>query len=121
MALHTYPEVQAFITKVMEENKKPGAPAPAAPHKAFWLTLSYKDFTEGNVPGVLDPVTKQPIPILIKGNSKASNLILSLRGLGALFNPVNGSFGPMPANGRQLFTEEQVAELAGWIDAGCPE
>ena len=121
MALLHFADVQHFITSVMEENKKPGAPAPAAPHKAFWASLSYKEFTEGNVPGVLDPVTKLPIAILVKGNSKISNLILSLTGEGPLFDPRTGAFGPMPANGRQKFTADQIKELADWIDAGCPE
>jgi len=45
MALNNFKDVQAFITNVMEENKVEGAPPPKSPHKAFWLSMSYTDFT----------------------------------------------------------------------------
>lgn len=121
MALNNFKDVQGFITLVMDENKKEGAPPPKSPHKAFWSTMSYVDFTEGNVPGVLDPITKEPISVLKKGDSKSSNLILALKGEGPLFDPNHGAFGRMPANGQTPFSKEQIDELAGWIDKGCPE
>jgi len=31
-----------------------------------------------------------------------------------------GTYGQMPAAGPPYFTAAQVAEIAGWIDAGCP-
>lgn len=121
MAIRNYKEVQEFITSVMEANAVPGTPAPKSPHKAFWATMSYTDFVNGNVPGVLDPVTKAPLPILVKGSPDTSNLILALRGSGPLFDPQRGAFGRMPANGQTPFTEEQITELAAWIENGCPE
>jgi hypothetical protein len=121
MTLNSFAEVQAFITEVIEQNKKEGAPPPRSPHKAFWESLTYEQFTTGNVPGVLDPTTKLPISILVKGDSDSSNLILSLRGQGPLFNPNNGPFGQMPANGPPMFTDDQIHQLAEWIDEGCPK
>ena len=61
------------------------------------------------------------MPILVKGDSAGSNLILALRGQGPLFNPDDGPFGQMPADGPPFFTEEQIKEIADWIDAGAPE
>jgi hypothetical protein len=121
MILNSFTEVQTFIEEIMEQDKKEGAPPPKSPHKAFWSSLSYEEFTTGNVPGVLDPTTKLPVPILVKGNSASSNLILSLRGQGPLFDPNHGAFGRMPANGPRGFTEKQIQLLADWIDLGCPE
>jgi hypothetical protein len=121
MPLNSFAEVQDFITNVMEQNKKEGAPPPKSPHKAFWSSLTYEQFTHGNVPGVIDPETKLPLSILIKGDSAKSNLILALKGQGALFDPNSGAFGQMPANGQAKFTDNQIQQLAEWIDAGCPE
>jgi hypothetical protein len=121
MALNNFKDVQDFITKIMEENKVEGAPPPKSPHKAFWLSLSYEDFTTGNVPVVKDPVSGNPIPILIKGDSEKSTLILALRGKGPLFDPKTGAFGRMPANNQTPFSEAQINEIAAWIDKGCPE
>jgi hypothetical protein len=120
MALTSYADVQAFITAVLAQNGEQGGVA-AAPHQDFWATLSYNDFVNGPVPGVQDPGTGGPLPILVKGNSAQSNLILSLRGQGPLFDPNTGTFGQMPANGPPMFTSDQVQQLADWIDAGCPE
>jgi len=121
MALENYKAVQNFITEVMEENKVEGAAPPKSPHKAFWASLSYQDFTTGNVPGVKDPATGNPITILTVGNAETSNLILALRGEGPLFDPNKGAFGRMPANSQAPFTDEQINELAAWINNGCPE
>jgi len=119
-ALTSYAQVQAFITKVMADNGEQGG-VPGSPHKGFWATLSYSQFVNGNVPGVTDPSSGKPIPILIKGNSAQSNLVLALQGKGPLFDPNNGAFGQMPANGPPMFTPDQIAQIAGWIDLGCPE
>jgi len=121
MTLKSFAEVKAFIERIMEENKKEGALPPKSPHKAFWATLNYEQFTTGNVPGVLHPITKLPVPILVKGDSAKSSLILSLRGCGPLFDPEKGAFGRMPGNGPPFFTDHQIQELADWIDFGCPE
>jgi len=121
MAINNFNDVQTFITRVMEENKKKDAPPPKSPHKAFWMTMSYDEFTNGNVPGVLDPVSNEGIPILDKGNSGNSNIILALKGEGPLFNPNSGAFGRMPAGNQTPFSDEEIMELAEWIDRGCPE
>jgi hypothetical protein len=110
--------VQQFITKVLTDNAEAGGVA-ASPHKAFWSALTYAQFVNGNVPGVTDDAG-QPIPILVKGNSAGSNLILSLQGKGPLFDTNTGSIGQMPANGPPMFTVDQVNSIAAWIDAGCP-
>ncbi|MEP7342381.1 MAG: hypothetical protein ABI977_31935 [Acidobacteriota bacterium] len=116
MALTSFAQVQAFITQVLQQNQEAGGVADS-PHKAFWSTLSYQDFVSGNVPYV-DP----PMPILVKGDSKSSNIILALQGaIGTPFDPSTGSIGQMPANGPPFFTADQIQEIADWIDAGCPE
>ena len=58
--LNSYAEVQAFITQVMTQNNEE-AGVPNSPHGAFWANLSYTDFVDGNVPGVTDPTTGQPM------------------------------------------------------------
>lgn len=116
--LNSFADVQQFIDQVLiDNNEKHGVGF--SPHKAFWLNLGYDDFVNGNVPGVKDPTTGQPIPILVKGNSAQSNLILALQGSGPLFSP--GAFRQMPANGPPFFTADQIASVAAWIDAGCPQ
>jgi hypothetical protein len=118
--LKSYAEVQAFITNVLAANGEAGG-VNSAPHLAFWSTLSYNDFVNGSVPHVIDPSTQLPIPILVKGNSAQSNLILSLQGKGPLFDPKSGSIGQMPANGPPMFTLDQIKQIADWIDSGCPQ
>lgn len=118
--LNSFAEVQNFITQVLTQNGEASGVA-TSPHGSFWTTLSYQDFVTGNVPHVTDPNSGQPIPILVKGDSAHSNLILSLQGKGPLFDPVVGSIGQMPANGPPMFTDQQIASIAAWIDAGCPE
>jgi hypothetical protein len=119
VSIKSYQELQTFIQNVLVANQEDGGVA-SAPHQDFWKTLSYSNFVNGNVPGVVDPVTGQPIPILTKGDSTQSNLVLSLQGKGPLFDP-NGAFGQMPANGPPMFTDAQIKEIADWIDAGCPQ
>jgi hypothetical protein len=73
----------------------------------------------GDVPGVTEPETGKAIPILVKGNSAQSNLILALQGSGPLFSA--SAFGRMPANGPPYFSPDQIASIAAWIDAECPK
>lgn len=122
--LKSWQDVQSFLTAN-------GGQAGSAPHKAFWTTLTYDQFVNGNVPdfsgqyGGPPSITNPPPPprgnppvkILVKGDSKKSNIILALSGL----PPFDGSVFPqMPAGGPYL-TQDQIDQLAGWIDAGCPE
>jgi len=117
--LNHYAEVQQFIASILTSN---GQSWEGAPHKNFWETLSYNDFVNGNVPHVKDPDTGSPMPILIKGNSAQSNLILALRGApGTAFDPGSGAIGQMPANGPPFFTDDQISSIADWIDRGCPQ
>jgi hypothetical protein len=117
--LNSFSDVQKFITKVLTDNGDIGS-VTGAPHKAFWSDLSYDQFVNGNVPGVPDPASGKPVPILVKGNSANSNLILSLQGKGPLFDPTTGSIGQMPFQGTP-FSDDQIISIANWIDAGCPE
>jgi hypothetical protein len=110
MALTSFAQVQAFITQILENNKETVGP----PHQDFWNNLSYDQFTTGNVPGV------DSVKILVVGNSKSSNIIQALQGTG-LFDPNTGQYPQMPALGPTYFTSDQIAEIAAWIDNGCPQ
>jgi hypothetical protein len=116
--LDSFAAVQQFIDQVLTENNERGGVG-FSPHKAFWRSLTYDQLVNGNVPGVTEPKTGQPIPILVKGDSAQSNLILALQGSGPLFSP--DEFGQMPANGPPFFSADQIASIAAWIDAGCPQ
>ena len=115
--INSFAEVQTFITQVLTQNGDLTA-VDNAPHRSFWTALTYDQFVDGNVPGVNDPNTGQPMRILVKGKSAQSNLIMALRGQGSIFGP-NGSFGQMPAGGT-AFSPDQIASIAAWIDKGCP-
>jgi hypothetical protein len=109
--LTNFTDVQKFIKGVLNTN---GDLPVGGPHKEFWSTLTYPQFTTGNVPGV-NPAVK----ILVVGDSKNSNIILALQGVGPLFGPA-GRYGQMPRNGTP-FTNDQIDVIAAWIDKGCPE
>ena len=116
MAITSYAEFQAFMIGVLTANvsESTGNTEESdaennAPHGAFWKTMSYTDFTNGSVFG---------LQLVEKGNSANSNIIKALQGA----PPFDGStFMRMPADGPPYFTDPQIAEVAGWIDAGCPE
>ena len=117
-SLKSFADVQNLLNQVLTQNDQIDGVA-SSPHQSFWTTLSYDDFVNGNVPNVTDPATGKPLPILVKGDSAHSNLILALEGQGPLFDPRAGTIGQMPANGPPMFTKEQIASIAAWIDAGC--
>jgi hypothetical protein len=106
--LNSYAEVQAFINGVLQADSELDG-VPLAPHKGFWTTLSYVDFTTGNVPNIVPP-TK----ILVKGDSANSALI-------SVLNGTNATFPQMPFNGPPFFTDDQIASISDWIDRGCPQ
>ncbi len=114
MAITSFAQLKSFMDNVLSKNGQ-SIDAERSLHSAFWNDLTYDQFINGNVPGV-DP----PVKILVVGKSAQSNLILSLRGLGPLFDPNSGTYGPMPADGPPYFSDQQIAEIAAWIDAGCP-
>jgi hypothetical protein len=125
--LGSYAEVQAYLVNIFTADTTPGGSNAEqdavhnAPHGAFWATMTYQQFVTGSVPGVSDPNSGQPMPILVKGNSAQSNIVMALRGTpGSPFDPNAGAFGRMPADGAAFLTEAQIEPLAAWIDAGCP-
>jgi hypothetical protein len=111
----------AYIDGILKQNGEAAGVA-GAPHKNFWDTLSYAEFTTGNVPDVtFGP--KPPYPILHIGNAAASNLVLALQGIGPLFDNDTGAFGRMPANAnppaKPFFTADQIQPIIAWINNGC--
>jgi len=115
--LNNFADVQKFITDVLAQNNNSGSPA-HSPHKAFWSTMTYDDFVNGNVPGGVTDDAGNPIPILVKGDSASSNIILALSGTGPLFGPAD--IGVMPPKPNTAFTPDQINSIANWIDAHCP-
>jgi hypothetical protein len=117
--LTNWKEVQAFL-------QANSGTITGSPHGAFWNTLTYDQFVNhcvpdpngvaGGPPCVTDASGK-PVQILIKGNSKDSNIILALKGL----PPFDGSFFNQMPDGGPYWTTDMVDPLAAWIDAGCPE
>lgn len=130
-ALKSWADVQNLLTQN-------AGSISSSPHGAFWQSLSYDDFVNGCVPDpnglsggppcVLNPnqtppPAGTPVQILIKGNSKESNIILALRGMTPFDQADNPDdpFPQMPAGGSTPWTNDQIDQLAAWIDAGCPE
>jgi hypothetical protein len=111
MALKNYAQVQAALNAFVA---KAGVTPGQAPHGAFWNSLTYDQFINGNIPGV------QPGPwkILVVGDSKNSNIIQILSGTGDAYN----DFGQMPQPNPPYEPEQTtlIGELAAWIDAKCP-
>jgi hypothetical protein len=110
LIIGSYAQLGPYIDSILTAN---GDFPVGNPHKNFWDTLTYQQFTTGNVPGVVDPTTKQPIKILVVGHSAQSNFINILKG------PLLG-IPQMPFDGTP-FTAAQIAPIAAWIDAGCPQ
>lgn len=106
--LNSYQDVQAFFNDFIAANQ---IDIDSSPHGAFWNTLTYDQFVNGNVPGVAGSVR-----ILVSGNSADSNLVKILKGP----LTVNGrTFRRMPGGG-PFMTDDMIASLADWIDRGCP-
>lgn len=116
MAVNSFQDFRDLINTVLTTNGE-AARVPHAPHRGFWDTMSYLEFTTGNVPNVTEKGA--PIRILIPGQSARSNIIDALAGTG-IFGPT-GDQDQMPANGPPYFTAPQIADLAAWIDNGCPD
>ena len=123
MALASFADVQKFFNAFIATNRIDIA---GAQHGAFWNTITYDNFVNGNVPNVTDPNTNQPLPILNKVNGKydgpSSNIVMALAGTAnSLFDPNNpAGIGQMPQGGPYMSTD-QINELSDWITAGCPE
>ncbi len=109
MAISNYQDFQSFVSQTMIDV---GADAEFAPHEAFWSTLTYEEFKLGNVPGIHPPVR-----IVLPGDAAGSAFIQALKGEG-MFDGSN--YRRMPAGGPTYFSDPQIAEIAAWINAGCP-
>ena len=112
----------SYVDGILAQNSEQGGVA-SAPHKNFWDTMNYNDFTTGNVPGVnFGP--NPPYPILVLGDGANSNFVLALQGIGPLFNNDTGDFGQMPANASPpampFFTTAQIQPIVDWINNRCP-
>ena len=111
-----------YVDGILKQNGELDGVA-GAPHRSFWTTLSYTDFTTGNVPRV-NSGPNPPYPILVLGDGKNSNFVLALQGIGALFDNNTGVFGQMPANANPpampFFTDAQIQPIIDWINSRCP-
>ncbi|MFL5337172.1 MAG: hypothetical protein ACJ8H8_29360 [Geminicoccaceae bacterium] len=118
MALTSFADVQKFFNDFITQQ---GIDIAGAPHGAFWNNLTYDNFVNGNVPGVTDPNTGKPVPILTKGDGAHSNIIYALSGTpGTLWDPNNPTgFGLMPP-GLSNFSSDQIQELSDWITGPPP-
>jgi hypothetical protein len=117
--LKSYADVQAFITDWLKTWGEYTA-AQQAPHSDFWASLSYQDFTTGNVPNVTDS-NGNPVKILKVGDSANSTIIMALLGTGPFASGNPNGWVQMPAFQSTMFSATQVSALAAWIDLGCPE
>jgi hypothetical protein len=115
--LKSYADVQAFLDKFVADNN---VRINSAPHGPFWRSMNYVQFTTGNIPNVGDPNTGAPLPVMVNGNSKQSNIIQALLGAtGTIFDPNTGAIGQMPPGG-PFMPPQDVMKIAQWIDAGAP-
>lgn len=107
---NNYADVQAGLDAFVSQA---GVNIDGAPHGAFWQSMSYTEFTTGDIPGV----PAGPWPVLVIGHSSQSNIIQILEGMGSAAE----NFGRMPRP-RPPYEPEQselITALAAWIDAGC--
>jgi hypothetical protein len=114
MAINSYSELQAYMTNWLKDNNQyPVGP----PHRSFWETMSYADFTTGNVPGI-----NPPAKVLIVGDGLGSNFVQALMGVGPLFDPNTGKYGQMPASGPPFMQDAGpvvgpvVQPIVDWIN-----
>ncbi len=95
-----------------------------APHEKFW-EIPYTDFIELEFPYSWDDVD-DTIKLIEVGSSATSNLIKALKdGKGLKVKLADGTFetrdiARMP-KGAPAMPAAQIAIIAAWIDAGCPE
>ena len=113
--LESYAQVQQLLNEFVKQNH---VPIGSTPYGAFWDKMTYKEFTEGTIPGVADAEGK-PLKVLVVNKPLESNLILALRGAkGSVFDPVEGALGRMPPSGPFL-PEKDIDLIAKWIEGGC--
>ncbi len=105
--LNNYADVQNALNEFCKSvNVNPKS----APHGDFWNTLSYEEFTTGDVPNFNN------VKILVVGDAKSSNIIQILEGVGQMA----GIYGPMPPGVPQDEKTDIISELSTWIDNNCP-
>jgi hypothetical protein len=113
----------AYVNSILQQNNLAYGVA-RAPHANFWDSLSYREFTTGDVPGLKNFGPMSSYRILVTGDGTNSNFVLALQGIGPLFDDITGVFGRMPPNavppGRPFFTDAQIDPIIHWINRGCP-
>ena len=90
-----------------------GSSAPVGAHGPFWRGLTRDQFVQKRVFGR---------PLVTLGDGAGSNLVKALKGeapFGSDIGTPGASFRRMPA-GRPPVGATEIAEISGWIDAGCP-
>jgi hypothetical protein len=111
----SYAGVQALFRGLGKDGK-------TAPHENFWelpwaqfVTLRFPDYDDGGT-----------IRMVVPGDSRASNLIRALKdGRGIEVDLGDGNtlvkdIARMPKQAEPM-KDEDIAKIARWIDAGCPE
>src|SRR6266850_316102 len=91
-----------------------GPSARIGAHGAFWRGLTRDQFVQKRVFGQA---------LIAVGKGDESNLVKALKGeapFGSDSGTPGARFRRMPA-GRTAVSAAEVAEIKGWIDAGCPE
>ena len=111
-----YAQVQALFTAM-------GKDASTAPHVNFW-ELDYQAFVDFVFEYELIQGDVK-VRMLVPYHSKRSNLIRALVDDAQMTCAMNGRLidvdvRRMPVGADQM-TELQIAKLAAWVDAGCPE
>ena len=87
--LNSYADVQKYLNNLVAVL---GSSIGRAPHGAFWNSLSYEQFTSGNVPGGAGVNRRPGDPpnpvgtwkILVVGKPQDSNIIKALQGVAEL-------------------------------------
>lgn len=98
--------------------------ASAAPHQDFW-TLSLPEFVAFTFP--FAEGEDGMIRLVTPGDGRGSSLIKALvDGKGIVVTYADGrtevkDVKKMPPRGKKKPTEDEIAKLVKWIDAGCPE
>lgn len=117
ITMSSFADVQNYLGQFVTAA---GVTPAQAPHGVFYQSLTYKQFTTGDVPGVAG------YKILVVGSSAKSNIIMALSGTpNSPFDPNSGAIGQMPQpnppyNSSAPTQADIITALAAWIDAGCP-
>ena len=110
-----YEEVQTLLGSWLKS-------AASAPHEDFW-TLPHAEFVKFQFPHP----DGGSIKLLVVGDASKSNLIKALKdGQGIVVTHPDGreevkDIRRMPPRGKRKPTDEELAKLSKWIDAGAPE